>query len=922
MNLKRKLKSSKGKLLLLIKLLSVLLICGNLFAQSENITVIKGLVRDGAFNIAKEKIKNYLENSENRNESEKAEILNLYLDCLMATRDFSTMHTVSSQIKDEYCSVTNPALCFKAVLFDGYAYFFQEDYKKTDESLSFLEGFLKENKKNIPVDLLSQYYLLKGDLAFKRDKFKQAIDYYNSYLKLKFDNSVRLKLAVSYYHYKKFRKASSILLKLEKEGYSSPLLNRYLGLIYYGKEKYGIAFNYFSKNNDRQDRFFAVHTLVKMNKLEDAYRKFRELIPLPQITEEERAVFNLDIFIKKGELLSAESFIKKQSHIEDKRFFVLSFKVFDILHKYNSAVDNLRKYALMEDTHRDYFKLAEYYLTDLNDLENALLFYNKCIEKNPEGPFSSIALINRIKCTLYNGDKDKALKMLADFLDKYGETSPLTDEAYFIYGKLMLDRGNYEEAVKSFENILVNYPDSSLKGKALLYLGKSYFRNGMYADSIKLFEEKLENKNDETLSLLALSYYLTGDYSKATTYFEQADVKGYLKKLYVYSLAKSGKWDKALKIAEDKGDTPFFAMLFAGKNQDAYNYALKSEDPLLIYLSATLQQDTNLKKLFLQKALELADKDSTVRKLVILELEPIVSETGEFLIVMANEPEYVKNDPEDFHGVQGFLKKAEKYREKGNIAKAVYFYKMAVDNYPDAPGVDKAYYFLFESLRNPPVEYLNKIVEKFPESEYYSLANYKLGLIAFKNKEYSKAANYFETVLEHKNKSIEKLLFAIHYYLGVCYEKTGQVSKAVENYIAYLSSLPQDIKQIDERTRIAIFLQKNGKVEYALKEFQKLLSLARDEDAKAELTFYIAECYEKIGDLNKALENYLLVTYLHPKEIMWATTARFNAAKICEKLGYYDDAVKLYRKIAQAYKGQVQGEYAEKKLEELQKKVK
>ncbi len=920
MSLKRKLKSLRGRFTRLIKIALLFCVFSNfLFAASDtDLRIIKGLIKDGAFNIAKVKIESFLEN--NPQSENIVEVYSLYFDTLMATRDYKKIHSVSESFLEKHCGESKGNVCFKAFLYNAYAYYFEGEYKSVDNVFLNIEKNFNSLKK-IDNELLAQYYLLKGDLFFTRDNFKEAIDSYNSYLKLKFDNKVRLKLALSYYHYKKFRKAESILKKLEKEGFKDPLLNRYLGLVNYGKKKYEIAYNYFSRNSDREDGFFAVHTLVQMGRLEQAFRLFRTLIPLPELTDEERINFNLYILLKKGDLLEAKKLVEKNQFLEGTRFFDLAFNVYDNLRQYNRAAEFLRKSSLVKDTHKDYFKLAEYYLTKLNDMDNALLFYNKCIEKDAEGPFSSIALLNRIKCTLYNGDKDRALNLLADFLKKYGKTSPVTDDAYFVYGKLMLDRGDYPEAIKSFENIVVNYQDSPLVKTANYYLVESYFRYGMYNDVINLVKDKFSN-NDKVAILSALSYYFTGNYEKSAEYFSEINLDGYYKKNYAYCLAKTGKIEKAKEIVSGDNEALFFCMVYAGQNNEAFKLALETQNPLLIYLSALKQNDENFKKTFLVRVLELAEKEDTVKKLALIELEPIIEKTGEYNLIMNNEPEYIKNNPEEFHGVQGLLKKADKYRQKGNLNKAVYFYKMAVENYPEAKGVDRAYYFLFETLKNPPIEYLEKIVKTFPESEYYALSCYKLGLIYFKNKEYSKAIRYFENVLEHRDSNIEKLLFAVYYYLGVCYEQTGQTQKAISSYLEYFKNLPPDFKQTDEQIRIALFLQKNGKYNEALKEYLRILPGLKDEDSKAEVTFYIAECYQGLDDLNKALENYLAVTYLHTKELMWSTTARFNAAKICEKLGYYDDAIKLYRKIAQSYKGKVQGKFAEKKLIELEEKVK
>ncbi|GEM_PF-2067316 len=920
MILNSRLRTSKKRYIRLISFLIISLFFFNFVIADEitDIKIIRGLVKDGAFNVARDKIESFIEKYHNSRNI--VDVYSYYFDTLMALRDYGKLHSISDFFLSNYCKNEQSKVCFKALLFNAYGYFFENDYKQADRFLKLIESNFK-SFKTIPDDLKCQYYLLKGDLNFKRDNFKEAIDNYNSYLKLKFDNKVRLKLAISYYHYKRFSKAGKILRKLEKEGYRNPLLNRYLGLVLYGKKKYREAYSYFVRNHDREDGFFAVYSLLKMNRSEDAYTLFRKLVPLPEITDAERVNFTIKTLLLKGDLLNSKKVVEKNNFIEDKEFYHLAFNVYDALRDYANAVKYLRKYTLIQDSHSGYFHLAEYYLTRVNDLNNALLFYNKCIEKNPEGPFSSIALLNRIKCTLYRGDREKALNMLADFLKKYGNTSPVTDDAYFVYGKLMLDMGNYREAAKSFENIVINYPDSSLVRKSLYFLGDSYFRLGMYNDTIEVFRNK-NIKNGKAGILIALSYYLTGNYKEAIKYFKGMTLNGYYRNLYALSLARAGGLKDALKIAGDHTELKYFCYAFSGNKEQSYNLSLKSENPLLIYLSAIEQSDEGKKKLFLKKVLEFSSRASVVRKMALIELEPIVEKTKDYTIVMENESEFVKNNPEDFHGVQGFLKKAEKYRLKGNVQKAVYFYKMAIENYPDAKGVDRAYYFLFETLKNPPVTYLEKIVNTFPDSEYFALSCYKLGLIAFKNSEYKKAITYFSRVIARRDKNTDRLLFAVRYYLGVCYEKLGQTRKAIENYTEYLKLLPPDSKQVEERIRIALFLQKNGKVSEALREFKRILPLLKDDDSKAEVTFYIAECYRSSGDLKKALENFLSVTYLHPKEIMWSTTARFNAAKICEQLGYYDDAIKLYKKIADSFKGQVQGEYARKKLKELESRKK
>ncbi|NOY23046.1 MAG: tetratricopeptide repeat protein [Acidobacteria bacterium] len=908
------------KFLLFILFLSIAV---SVFAgENDDYRVIRGLMRDGTYTIAVDRMNAFLESYPES--SHRKEVRELLISACLSGRMYDKEHRYADSFVKDYCPQA-PGACMAVVLYDATAFYLEQRLPEAEEKLDTISGSLKGQSP----DTLRAYYQLAGDVAYARNRFQDAVGLYNSFLKLGMDNQVRLKLGIAYYHLKKYRKAKRVLLRLEGENFQSAELFRYLGLLKFSDEKYEEAARYFEKAGKMQDRLFEVHTLLKQGKAADAYTLFRKVVPLKAISPESLAVYRIQSLLNQGRWRDAKEMLDKSTLPDSRAALELSFSVYDRFRRFNRAADVLHTMALIgNQPGHDFYRLAEYRLTKLNDAEGAFRFYGKVLEKAPEGPYASLALMNRIRCSLYMGNPEQALKLTTSFLKEYGVTSPITDEAYFVLGKLMLNRGNYPEAIKSFENILVNYPDSKLRAKSAYFLADAYFRNGMYKDSGKAAATLFGlSDRGKTLNLAALSAYLDGRYDQAAAYFDELDkdeakTKAVTSELQAFSLALSDKVQEAVAVA-GKNKSLIFSLYLRLRDAENSIHTALSENPMLpshLYEAADLTEDAALKRQLLEKAVELSDPDTTIHLLAFHELEPEAVAAGDYLTLMELEPEFIQNDPESFHGSQAILKKARKYREKGKLSKAVALYQMAVRAFPDAPGNDESYYFLYQYARPRKLAYLEKIVKDYPDGQYAALAAYNLGVITFKGKDYKKAGPLFQQALSLNDPSMAKLAWALRYYLGVSLEKTGDVDGAIVQYREYLKEIPEDVHQVGERTRIGLLFQKQGLLDEAVAEFNRLLQMPEVKTRKAEITYYIAECLEAQGKLKEALQQFLSVTYLHSDELMWSTTARFKAAKICEQLEYYDDAAKLYRKIASAYKGQVQGEFAKEKLKELQGK--
>ncbi len=901
-----------------------LLVCGGLqtlFADEvSDYQIIRGLMRDGTYAIAVSRMETYLDQYP---EGEHVrEVHQLLVSACLSARFYERVHRYVSSYVERFCGTEEIAEgCIEVEVQNATAYYLESRYSEAEDILNGLANGMKERS----VELRKTFYQLSGDVAFARNRYDASVDAYNDFLKIGFDNGVRLKLGIAYYHQKKYRRASRVLEGLAGEGFEDPQLYRYLGLIAFSDEDYAKAESLFRQAGQETDQIFRVHAMLMMNQGEQAYQLFRQVVPLEPVSQEDLTIFRIRTAVARMDLLKAQQLIQQTSLPDEPDVLGLAHQVYDQLRQFDRAAELLHRKALVSSNPgRDFYQLGEYVLTKLGDMKRAYQYYGVVLEKDPDGPYASLALMNRIKCALYMGDPDAALAQTTKFLSEYGVRSPITDQAYLILGKLMLQRGTYDEAVKSFENIVANYPESNLRQEASYLLVDSYFRMGMYKDAVQAASAGVpEQYQAQVLHMAGVAAYLAGDDALAVQLLEKLktlDRPDFPTGIFVATLARAGRLEDAVAAASGNAEYQLQAYRIAGDMDGMVNVVV-SEDPQnpdRLYRVAGTVEDTALKTRLLTAAVELSDRGTTVHQLALIELEPLLIAAGAYREMMELEPAFIQNDPAGFHGAQAILKKARAYREKEKLAKAVSMYQMAVSLYPDAPGNDEAYYFLFEFARPQKPEYLEKIVSIYPDGEYGALAAYKLGLLRFQADRFGEAVGLLEQALQSDNPAMDELRFVIHYYLGVAEERLGKTDAALNQYRRYLAALPADAGQVDERVRIGLLFQKEEQFAEALDIFRRLLQREDMGERKAELTYYAAECLEGLGRLDEALQEYLAVTYLHSDELMWSTTARFRAARICEQLEYYDDAIKLYRKIAESHKGQIQGDFARRKLETLE----
>jgi tetratricopeptide (TPR) repeat protein len=90
----------------------------------------------------------------------------------------------------------------------------------------------------------------------------------------------------------------------------------------------------------------------------------------------------------------------------------------------------------------------------------------------------------------------------------------------------------------------------------------------------------------------------------------------------------------------------------------------------------------------------------------------------------------------------------------------------------------------------------------------------------------------------------------------------------------------------------------------ALKAYTQVASMTQDPEIKIEAQFYVGDALYASGDFQKAILEFLKVTYMgfSPKNI-WVATARFRVGEIYDILGEWEKGLKFYQGICDVFGG-------------------
>ncbi len=726
-----------------------------------------------------------------------------------------------------------------------------------------------------------------------------------------------------------------------------------MGLISYNKGNYKQAVEFFhelyslEKRNDVGTAYG--WSLYKIGDYAKAYDIFSELQGSSSLTEKEKEYINIERTISLGQ--NSDAIEKLRSYCDkypqdlkarrELVDFLLSQDLADeaIPHQKFIANNGLSD----EKSSGDWYRLGELYFFHKRDYKSGLNVFLKVAKMSRQKELSVKSLLMAAKCHIAAGQDREALKVLGE-IPYEDSQSELLPEVYFLCAQILRHMGDDSTAQDYYSLVLKNYSKSEFWKKALYNKSLLNRKEGDLEQAASGLETYLTGfdgsvDSDSVLSILGDIYFDMGDFERCLSALNRmekpSDYRGNLRKgIASFKLGQYSEC-RAYLSGENSSEAAYWTGLSYEKEEnikaclEEYEKSYKGDIGSLYGKMSLLNwSEIMLKNGDIAKAVDALDilvkKGGLYGKLAQNIIERTYLSRGEIKKAVERIPSFYENNPKGFVDAVKILEKAKKFLFQENKIKAEKFFTEVITSYPSHRAAVEASFNLGElSFEKRDYEkaaqYYSKVVNFDGESDFKPQSWFKLGNCYIDMKDYAHAAGAYRKVLE-SGKLPEKE-YLIHYLKGISHQQESEPEKAVAQYVMFLEKVPPSVKMIEEKVRVALYLQEEGYFDESILFCNSLLEMADDDDIITEAQYYKAENYKGLEEWDKALVEYLKVTYLHAENAMWAITARFEAGKIYEKKGQWQEAIKLYRKIAEKQQGSKQGEYAEKKLEELKEKT-
>ncbi len=542
----------------------------------------------------------------------------------------------------------------------------------------------------------------------------------------------------------------------------------------------------------------------------------------------------------------------------------------------------------------------------------------------------------------------------------------LMPRTLYLLGKL----GSFNTEVASvvYTQLMRSYQNTPFYREAIIPAARAYLYSGNTVLSLKLLkyaENQLGLKTDEVKKLLGLGYTNEKDFKKGALYLSKVSskdgdtntylafdlfqiedrkrayeiLKNHLKTNGLYPEVNGGRLVYLLKLLQKESDLKkfHFKSLLVQLMAAITSNNIKEVEKLLpqlsgnekiaaaLYLSLTYEKSTPDRAMEYLTVIFNYSTDEEVSNFARQMVNYLAFKSGNFEPVLFNDPQFIAYNPENgITSVDTLISKAEDYISTENYGKAYGLLKLALERTTS------------DEIRKRIIE---KLVDIDLKEKNYSRALKDVELLPDKNQSDKDLKNFLKFKIFLKlgrlvdtytaaqsikdiNNVPENERSSFLAKLANYYKLMGDKEKALAIVDKLVNSGNLSTIDYDDLIRLAIFAEKEGKLDEAEKLVNEAIEKAKTKEQKVESLFWKASIQAEKGNIDEAILNYMKINYEYSDVEPWASTSLYRAAGLFEKKGDYKQALKLYRKVVKLKQGTKEGEVAAEKVKSLLQKIK
>lgn len=716
------------------------------------------------------------------------------------------------------------------------------DLKLSEGAISeALRWFETVKDKRISRELKDELYFKRGYCLFIRGKHKQGIAQFDKVSSAsQYSSSIKYYRAHVDYENGNLNEAVKAFTQLEKDPVFSNVAPYYIAHILYLQGNYNEAIRY-------------AEPLTKQSSSE-------KNIGMVRIVAD--SYFNL------GEYPKAEAqyktLLQKNNKVLRADYYHQGIAQYKNGH-YEDAISNLSKCTKEKDnvTQNAYYHLADCYLHtgDKTKARNAFesasnMSFDRSIKEDSH--FNKLKLGYELNYAPFN---DIISEFLA-FIEEY-PNSDKKDECYDYVSKAFVTSKKYEQALSTLEKIEhKNLAIYTAMQRLAFYRGLELYTDGKYDDAIAMFDRSIEFGRYDA-KIKARSYYWKGESLYRTNKTNEA-YSEYLTFVNAYAASEL-----------DEFTTAHYNIGYTRFNKKLYNEA----------------------KSWFIKYVSLNVKDKHL-------LADAYNRLGDCMYVDRNFKMAIENydksiETFEAQGDYAMLQRAICLGLSQSNEVKVEELKKLIEKYPKSRLCGYAYYETARAYvaleKIPDAIYNYKIVkERYPKSSLASKSMLQLGLLYYNNSEYENSKAFYKRVI-NEYPSTPEAADALAGLRNV-YMESGDF----DGYMAYTKTLGSfariDLQEQDSLMFVsATRLYFKNDIQGAQLALQKYLSQFPDGRNAIGANFYVADCFYREGDKDKALESYQYVAE-KPRSV-YTEDALYRLGELLYQQESYKDALAAFRRL-------------------------